>query len=80
VHNKLQVLLLDEITVGLDVVTRIDLLDFFKEEREKVIQFNTSIPVPGASAPKRVKVLPMMKMQRSSLLFSSNLESYNLLY
>jgi CCR4-NOT complex subunit CAF16 len=32
----LQVLLLDEITVDLDVVTRMDLLDFFKEECEQV--------------------------------------------
>jgi CCR4-NOT complex subunit CAF16 len=33
-HMKplLQVLLLDEITVDLDVVTRMYLLDFFKEE------------------------------------------------
>jgi ABC-type uncharacterized transport system ATPase subunit len=49
-HNKLQVLLLDEITVDLDVVTRMDLLDFFKEECEQVIQSITSIhcqvPVP----------------------------------
>jgi CCR4-NOT complex subunit CAF16 len=36
-HLKpLQVLLLDEITVDLDVVTRMDLLDFFKEECEQV--------------------------------------------
>lgn len=32
----MQVLLLDEITVDLDVVTRMDLLDFFKEECEQV--------------------------------------------
>lgn len=37
-HNKIQVLLLDEITVDLDVVTRMDLLDFFKEECEQVMQ------------------------------------------
>jgi hypothetical protein len=36
-HLKpLQVLVLDEITVDLDVVTRMDLLDFFKEECEQV--------------------------------------------
>jgi len=34
--KQLQVLLLDEITVDLDVVTRMDLLDFFKEECEQV--------------------------------------------
>lgn len=34
--KPLQVLLLDEITVDLDVVTRMDLLDFFKEECEQV--------------------------------------------
>lgn len=33
---KTQVLLLDEITVDLDVVTRMDLLDFFKEECDQV--------------------------------------------
>ena len=32
----LQVLLLDEVTVDLDVVARMDLLDFFKEECEQV--------------------------------------------
>ena len=32
-----QVLLLDELTVDLDVVTRMDLLDFFAEECEQVI-------------------------------------------
>lgn len=32
-----QVLLLDEVTVDLDVVTRMDLLDFFREECEQVI-------------------------------------------
>lgn len=31
-----QVLLLDEVTVDLDVVARMDLLDFFKEECEQV--------------------------------------------
>lgn len=31
-----QVLLLDEVTVDLDVVARLDLLDFFKEECEEV--------------------------------------------
>ena len=34
--NWKQVLLLDEVTVDLDVVTRMDLLDFFKEECEQV--------------------------------------------
>nr|CAB3448286.1 unnamed protein product [Digitaria exilis] len=41
-----QVLLLDEITVDLDVVTRMDLLDFFKEEceqREATIVYATHI-------------------------------------
>lgn len=33
--NPFQVLLLDEVTVDLDVVTRLDLLDFFKEECEQ---------------------------------------------
>jgi len=40
------VLLLDEITVDLDVVTRMDLLDFFKEEceqREATIVYATHI-------------------------------------
>ena len=32
----LQVLLLDEVTVDLDVVARMDLLDYFKEECEQV--------------------------------------------
>lgn len=32
----LQVLLLDEVTVDLDVVTRMDLLEFFREECEQV--------------------------------------------
>ena len=32
----MQVLLLDEVTVDLDVVARMDLLDFFKEECEQV--------------------------------------------
>lgn len=32
-----QVLLLDEVTVDLDVVTRMDLLEFFAEECEQVI-------------------------------------------
>ncbi|KAI0510249.1 hypothetical protein KFK09_010850 [Dendrobium nobile] len=32
-----KVLLLDEVTVDLDVVTRMDLLDFFKEECEQVV-------------------------------------------
>lgn len=31
-----QVLLLDEVTVDLDVVARMDLLEFFKEECEQV--------------------------------------------
>lgn len=31
-----QVLLLDEVTVDLDVVTRLDLLDFLKEECDEV--------------------------------------------
>lgn len=34
--TNLQVLLLDEVTVDLDVVARMDLLDFFKEECEQV--------------------------------------------
>lgn len=34
VHS--QVLLLDEVTVDLDVVARLDLLDFFKEECDQV--------------------------------------------
>lgn len=34
--RKQQVLLLDEVTVDLDVVTRMDLLSFFKEECEQV--------------------------------------------
>ena len=41
-----KVLLLDEITVDLDVVTRMDLLDFFKEEceqREATIVYATHI-------------------------------------
>jgi hypothetical protein len=37
--KQLQVLLLDEITVDLDVVTRMDLLGFFKEECEQVHKF-----------------------------------------
>ena len=37
----IQVLLLDEITVDLDVVTRMDLLDFFKEECEQVTVFSS---------------------------------------
>lgn len=32
-----QVLLLDEVTVDLDVVARMDLLDFFKEECDQVL-------------------------------------------
>ena len=35
----LQVLLLDEVTVDLDVVARMDLLDYFKEECEQVFTF-----------------------------------------
>ncbi|KAG4976792.1 hypothetical protein JHK86_036266 [Glycine max] len=41
-----KVLLLDEVTVDLDVVTRMDLLDFFKEEceqREAIIVYATHI-------------------------------------
>jgi len=38
--KQLQVLLLDEITVDLDVVTRMDLLDFFKEECEQVTRLS----------------------------------------
>ncbi|GER24941.1 ABC transporter family protein [Striga asiatica] len=34
-HQALSVLLLDEVTVDLDVVARMDLLDFFKEECEQ---------------------------------------------
>lgn len=32
----IQVLLLDEVTVDLDVVARMDLLEFFKEECDQV--------------------------------------------
>lgn len=40
-----QVLLLDEVTVDLDVVTRMDLLEFFREECEQV--FTVSIYLPA---------------------------------
>lgn len=33
---QLQVLLLDEVTIDLDVVARMDLLEFFKEECDQV--------------------------------------------
>lgn len=33
----MQVLLLDEVTVDLDVVARMDLLEFFREESDKVL-------------------------------------------
>lgn len=45
-----QVLLLDEITVDLDVVARMDLLSFFVDECEEVrhrLQFHFRFPVCG---------------------------------
>lgn len=39
-----QVLLLDEVTVDLDVVTRMDLLDFFREECEQVFTGSVYFP------------------------------------
>jgi len=47
--KQLQVLLLDEITVDLDVVTRMDLLDFFKEECEQVQVCVRLLVVPSSS-------------------------------
>ncbi|XP_052187949.1 ABC transporter I family member 21-like [Diospyros lotus] len=88
--NPFQVLLLDEVTVDLDVVTRLDLLDFFKEECEQrgativyathifdgLETWATDIAYIQEGELKRVEKLPELSELQNSVNLLSVVESW----